>query len=266
MVSLVASSDRTDVIPYYQIEQFSLGPVVIHTYGLFVGLGFAVGLWLANRERVRRNLDENIYYTTALLLFVGAIVGARLLFVFSNWSLFSAVPSEIIRLWHGGLSFSGGIVGALVLAIIYLRNKKVVLAHYLDAIAAGFPLAYAVGRIGCNMIKDHWGRITTVPWAVSYQGQLRHDNTMYEILIGVVLFVIFWPLRKKISTPGRYATLVFMSYAALRLWSDVYRATDLPASDPRYFGLTVAQYFMIVFLLVGASVLIFQSRHTKQND
>ncbi len=248
------------MIPYYQITDFPIGPVTVHTYGLFVGLGFAVALMLGAREAQRRELSENRFLALAFAIFIGAVVGARLLFVFSNWEIFAGQLSEIFALWHGGMSFSGGMLGAILLGGGYLYFSKVSLPRYLDVVAAIFPAGYAIGRIGCNMIKDHWGKITDVPWAVPLNGQLRHDVTMYEILIGVVLFAIFWPLRKRITQPGLYGALVLGAYAILRFWADFYRATDLLDADPRYGGLTIAQYFMVAFLLTSVALIVYQLR------
>lgn len=254
------------MIPYYQITEFQLGPVTVHTYGLFVGLGFAVALILGAREAQRRELSENQFLSLAFAIFIGAILGARLLFVFSNWEIFAGQVSEIFALWHGGMSFSGGLLGAILLGGAYLYFSKAAVGKYLDTVAAVFPAGYAIGRIGCNMIKDHWGKITDVPWAVSLNGQLRHDVTMYEVLIGVVLFAIFWPLRKRFTQPGLYGALVLGAYAVLRFIVDFYRATDLLDSDARYGGLTVAQYFMIFFVLLSAAITIHLLRKRGQQN
>ncbi|MFC1705093.1 prolipoprotein diacylglyceryl transferase, partial [Nanoarchaeota archaeon] len=151
---------------------FNLGPLQIRYYGVIYALGFVITyyflVYFARQGKLKlkdEEIGDFIFYSV-----IGVILGARLFEVlFYNLKFFLANPLEILMVWHGGLSFHGGLVGAVLAIFIFCRKKKI--AFYDIADAAVFPvsLALMLGRIGNFLNAELYGKITNVPWCVKFK-------------------------------------------------------------------------------------------------
>ncbi|MFA5107230.1 MAG: prolipoprotein diacylglyceryl transferase [Patescibacteria group bacterium] len=257
------------MIPYFEIDSFSLGPITINVWGLLVAAGLLVGVLLSMSEAKRKKQSVAIILDLAIVIIVSAFVGARIFYVLNEWSQFQNQPLDIIKLWEGGLGIYGGLVGAVFAGWLYLKIKKFPFWAHADTIIFSLPLGLAVGRLGCFFVHDHLGKLTTVPWGVKLaDGTSRHDMAFYEIIFGLVVFMIFWRLRKATfiaDRPGWLSGLFFVLYGIFRFVADFWRATDLIGSDPlTYFNLHPSQWFSIVTIICGLLV-IFLVRPPQSN-
>ncbi len=257
------------MIPYYTLQTINIGPLTFNTWGMFAGLAFAAALVLAIKEAKRNpeysGSDETIW-DLALLILAGGIIGARSAFVLENWEYFSKNQSEILNLREGGLMFYGGAIGAIILAIIYFKYKKIDGWSALDALAPSFAAGEFIGRIGCVLINDHIGTITSLPWAQSYiDGSFRHPVAIYMSLNGLAMLVAFWFLRTKIKTKGALFLYFVLWYSGIRFLLDYFRCDDLNICDPRYGGYTPSQYLSLGIFIISLIILTIRYRAGKKH-
>lgn len=254
------------MIPYKVYDHISLGPVNLQVWGLLVSLAFVVGIIIVYFEAKKKNIEAAKIIDLALWIILGSVVGARLLYVLNELDLFIESPLDIFKVWQGGFMMYGGFAGALIGGLIYLKRKKLDFWKYADAVIFSLPLGIFIGRIGCFLIHDHMGKLTTVPWGIQYLDGIRHETSIYTSLSGLVLFIIFLIFKKtRFSKIDGFYTVFFMIwYGVSRFIIDFYRAADLPFSDPRWGGLTPSQYLSIFLVILGAYIWI-KLRKSRQS-
>ncbi len=252
------------VIPYFSFIQFEVGPLRLYVWGLAVGLGFAVGIivsaFLANRAKF--NVDHIL--NLAILIFIGGFAGARLFYILFNFDEFQGNWAEMFRIYNGGMVFFGGFAGALLLTAIYVRIKKLNFWQLADIFTPGLALGMAIGRLGCLAIHDHIGRITKLPFGMEYFGEARFEPSMFEsIWLLLVFFFLLWR-RQQTKYSGQLFIIFLLVYAAGRFMFDFFRSSDLPFSDPRYFGLTVSQFLTII--IAWAAIYFLKKKKVPKSD
>jgi phosphatidylglycerol:prolipoprotein diacylglycerol transferase len=245
-------------IPYFSFTTFSLGPLTLHAWGLWVALGFIVGIALAVQTAKRRGLNPETVIDLGFWIVLGSMVTARLTYIFSDLSFYLSSPLEIFRIWEGGLTIYGGYLGAAIATLLFIRLKRMRFWDVADVLAFALPLGIFIGRMGCFSIHDHIGKITTLPWGMEYFGTVRHEAGLYDAINGLAVFAFFWiSQRWSISKQeGFYLGTFMVWYGFVRFFLDFLRATDLPDSDLRWFGLTAAQYFSILMVIGGVAIWI----------
>ncbi len=235
------------MLPWFQFISFRVGPFTIYVWGAMVALGILTGTWVAARFAKARGQDPKLIWDTASVAALAGVVAARLAYVaFYNPAPYLAFPLRVFELWDGGMASMGAVVGALVAALWFLRSRTVDVVAYMDTIAYGTPLAYGIGRIGCFLIHDHPGTLTHFLLGVKYPDGVRHDLGLYEMFNGFGLFLLFLVLRRCKVKPPTYAITFLIWYGAVRFLFDFLRA-----ADPRYGGLTLAQYGCVGMFVVG---------------
>ena len=245
------------MIPYFTWTNIDLGPATIQAWGLLVALGIVAAIIISYFEAKKRNLQYKRIIDLAFWIILSALVFARVFHLFYEPSFYFNNLTEIVKVWHGGMSIFGGFFGALLAGIIYLKIKRLSFWEYADVVFFSLPLGLFIGRLGCFSIHDHLGKITADwnPLAIEYLGQARHENGLYLSINGLILFIAFLLIRKYKKEKlfvGFYSVMFFLWYGVIRFWLDFYRAEDLPiVSDARYWGLTPAQYLSIVMVIAG---------------
>lgn len=147
---------------------FEIGPFKIYSYGLMLGIAFLLGSYILSLELKRKNLNPNIASTVTLLAVIFGIAGAKLLFLFENWTAFTRDPFGM-AFSAGGLTWYGGFIVGITAIYIYIRRKRVPFLRFLDALGIALILGYGVGRIGCHLSGDgDYGYPTTLPWGTIY--------------------------------------------------------------------------------------------------
>lgn len=251
------------MIPWFEIQSISVGFLKLNVWGIFVSLGFIAGMVVAYLEMKEKNLETKHIYDLTFWIILSAIIGGRLLYIVEHLSFFAATPLEILKLWHGGMSVYGGFIGAILASVFYFKKYKLDFWQYADAIVFGLPLGLFIGRIGCFLIHDHPGVKTNLFFGVAYPDGARHDLGLYDSLCGLILFLIFLILRRKNWFSGFYVAAFAVWYGVIRFLLDFLRARDLVGADPRYFGLTLAQYLSVI-LFAGGIYLFYRLRPSKK--
>lgn len=257
------------MIPYFEATTISFGPIILRVWGLLVAAGILAGAYLVYRLVKKYLLSEQVMADLVIWVLVAAFIGARIFYiVFYNLEYFLQYPWDMWKIWQGGESSLGGFFGAFVAVYIFMKARKMSwrdLSPYLDVGAMGFWLGWWIGRLGCFFIHDHVGRLSNFFLAVNFPGGARHDLGLYDVLLGLAIFILsalFFQRLIKIGW-GNVAGLSFGFYAFARFWLDFLRATDLYVVDSRYGGLTPAQWGMAVVFL-GLTFLFVNSRILKR--
>lgn len=239
---------------------FQIGPLPIHWYGVFVALGFGLGLWNASRRAPKAGILPDTVWDSGLWIIIGTIVGARLLYVITYWKqdLAGKPWTEIFMVHHGGLVFYGGLIGAVLCTLVYLRIKKLPIWKFGDVMAPGIALGYAIGRIGCLMNGCCYGKETNVPWAIHFpadhetHGVAVHPTQLYETLLNIPLFFFLAWLFPRRKFDGQVFATYLMCYAVLRSFVEFFRG-DYPVLH----GGWATQAHLISFAIFAAGAILF---------
>lgn len=238
-------------IPYVYYPEINLGFFKIYTFGLIVAIAFLAGLWFSLREAKRKGISKDVVEGLVFYIMLGGIISSRISHVIIFWDSYSSNVLSVFMLWEGGLVFYGGFLGAVIASVIYLRIKKLSVFKYLDLIAPSTALGHAIGRIAC-LVGDggHIGKLTSLPFGVLVDGEIRHLTALYDFVNLVVLFIILLYLRKKKFFTGFLFLFYVCFYAFVRFFLDFLR------TDPTFYGLTVTQWAVIPVFLVSLAVIV----------
>ncbi len=249
----------TNFIDFPQFDPviFSIGPLSLRWYGLMYLLGFIFARWLGIRRANRPNSGWTVEQVDNLLFngFAGVFLGGRIGYVFFyQWNLFLQDPMYLIRVWEGGMSFHGGLIGVIVAMWLTAKWQKRQFWQVADFVAPLIPFGLGMGRIG-NFINDElWGRVTDVSWAVLFPsgGYLpRHPSQLYEaVLEGVVLFIILNQFIKKSRPAGSVAGLFLLCYGLFRFIVEFFREPDA------HLGLFLGQQISMGQILSTPMILL----------
>ena len=238
---------------------WSFGPFQIRYYGLFFVLGFVIAYFLFNYLAKRKELSITEEDITDLFLYViaGTILGARIFYVFVyNLTFYLDNPSEIIAIWHGGLSFHGALIGAVIAILIFTKKKKIDFYEIADLSVIPLALGLALGRLGNFTNGELYGRITDVPWAFRFPDAegFRHPSQIYESFKNFTIFLALWAIKDKKLPKGFMFWLFVVMYSALRFIVEFFRQPDPQVGFIIGF-LTMGQVLSIVMFVVGVYFL-----------
>ncbi|MFZ5625298.1 MAG: prolipoprotein diacylglyceryl transferase, partial [Gemmatimonadota bacterium] len=248
-----------------------LGPIEITGYGLMLVAAFAVAGWLMQLELRRLGLNENFAGDSVVAAVIGGIIGAKLWYV----ALYRDPGALFSR---GGLVWYGGFIGGAVAVLLNAWRLRVPLRWTMHVAGPALPAAYAVGRVGCFLVGDDYGRPTDLPWGMKFPqglppstaGNLQqlfgvsvpagvdpgtvlavHPTQLYEVFIMLAVFVYMWP-RRKLDKPVGWMFGLYLVFAGLeRFFVEIFRA-----KDDRFFGpFTLAQVTSVALVLIGAAIL-----------
>ncbi|MBL7100489.1 MAG: prolipoprotein diacylglyceryl transferase [Nanoarchaeota archaeon] len=239
------------VLPYIYYPEINLGFIKIYSFGLIVAIAFLAGLWFSLKEAKRRGVNRENVYSLVFYIIIGGIIGSRLLHIFLNWNVYSENLLSIFMLWEGGLTFYGGFIGALIAGFAYSRSKKLKFLKYVDILAPSIALGHAIGRIAC-IVGDggHVGKLTSLPFGVIVNGELRHLTALYSFVNLVFLFGLLLYLRKKKFFTGFLFLFYICYYALTRFFIELLR------TDPTIYGLTATQWIAIPLFFISLGVII----------
>ena len=161
---------------------------------------------------------------------------------------------QLLKVWDG-LSSSGGVLGGLLAILLFFRMRRLSFRQYADTFALAVAPGWMVARLGCFSVHDHPGVRTAFLLAVEFPGGGRHHLGLDDALVLVALSAILYALDQRGRLRGRLLPLLALLYGAARFLLDFLRARDLPYSDPRYLGLTPAQFACIALVFWGAGHL-----------
>jgi len=237
-----------------------------------IALAFLAGLWTAMLRARREKTPSDQIADITLWLMVGGILGARVVYVTTYWKEeFAGQPlSEIFEVWHGGLVYYGGFIGATIAGYIYICWKKMPLWKTADVLAPSIALGSVFGRAGCLLNGCCYGRPTDLPWAITFTnpqaqelsgtplGIPLHPTQIYDGLLNLALyFFLAWLFRHK-KFDGQIFATYLMCYSVARALVEHFRGDY---SDLHYhLGLTPAQWIGVPIFVMGLALAAILSR------
>lgn len=253
---------------------------VAYIVGLVLGWRYVA--WLVRREELWRGAPPMKPAEAEELLtwmVLGVILGGRLGFVlFYQPGYYLANPSQIPAVWHGGMSFHGGMLGVTLGIVGWSRLRRRPLMEVADAVACAAPIGLLLGRVANFINSELWGRTSDVPWAVIFPngGPLpRHPSQLYEATLeGVILFLVLWRLATRrgwLKTPGAITGVFLVGYGCARTFVELFRQPDAfyqSESNPLGLalqwgpqaGLTMGQILSIPMIVAGLAILLAARR------
>jgi len=263
---------------------FSLGPLRVHWYGVMYLIGFAGGWWLGRRRATRpdsgwtpQQVDDLLFY-----IVLGVIVGGRLGYaLFYGFSDLLTDPLSLFRIWQGGMSFHGGLVGVLVAMWLFGRRYRRNFFDSTDFIAPLIPVGLGAGRIGNFINGELWGAPSSLPWAmqVSCERFLQlcrdklqlvpasgfspplHPSQLYEALLeGLLLFFILWLYSARPRPRMAVSGLFLFCYGLFRLMVEFVRMPDAHIGYLAFDWLTMGQLLTLPMLIAGLILLALAYR------
>jgi len=246
-----------------------LGPIRVSWYGLMYVLGFLASYLLVRYQMKKKDFGvsrlevENLFF----YLILGLIIGARLGYVlFYDLKMYLADPLEIFAVWHGGMSFHGGLIGVLIVGILFCWKNKKSFWTIADLFIVTAPVGLGLGRIGNFINGELYGRVTQVPWGMVFLkgGPLpRHPSQLYESgLEGGVLFLILWFLKDKKLPQGGLLAVFLSFYGLFRFIVEFFREPD-PQLGLILGPFTMGQ-ILCSFMILGGIVLFLYLKGRKR--
>jgi phosphatidylglycerol:prolipoprotein diacylglycerol transferase len=261
---------------------FTIGPLVVHWYGIAYAIGLAAAYLVITREARWRRLDAGLLANGMIVVAVVALIGGRLYHVIDQWQLYKDDLARIVLPPYSGLGVYGGIIAGTIAAFLYVRAKRQPFLSWADAVAPGLFAMQAIARWGNFFNQELYGSPTNLPWGIAIQCQYRtqgypcppgSDPTatlgqhfqpmfLYESLSGLVgLLVLVWLARRFAAwlRPGDLLLVFFIWYGAVR-----FGVESLKADNWTFFGVPVAQ--IIAAITVIGAMIILVTRHARGRD
>ncbi len=249
----------------------SLGPLTVRWYGLAYLFGFiAAGVVMhrvARRWRLDLSADDIVTIVTGLAC--GAIIGGRLGYViFYGKGYYLSHPLSIVMLNEGGMSFHGGLIGAIVGTYLANRSLGYSFATVMDLLACGAPIGLCLGRCANFVNGELWGKETSLPWGVMFDDTgggavFRHPSQLYEALLeGVVLFCVLYvlSLRRPPRPQGTFTGTFLMLYGCFRFLIEFVRLPDAHMGYLAFGWLTMGQVLSLPLVIGGICILLLARR------
>lgn len=257
---------------------FEIGPLQVHWYALAYMAGFILGWRLA--VRVCR-LDDNKYRPNETDIddfmswaILGVLLGGRLGYVlFYNLPTYIENPLGILKLWQGGMSFHGGVIGVVVATTAFAYLKKVSLLRLSDLFAVSAPIGFFFGRIANFINGELYGRPTDVPWGMVFpragDGVLRHPSQLYQAALeGLLLFLILLVMIRipKIRNVSGVVSAAFLVFAGIfRFTVEFFREPDVQLGFV-FESLSMGQILSVPMMLLGVVVFVIARRNHARSQ
>ncbi|HIP76415.1 MAG TPA: prolipoprotein diacylglyceryl transferase [Psychromonas hadalis] len=251
------------VLPVIDPVAVSIGPLDIHWYGLMYLVGFIFAFWMANKQCDQSKGIWTREQASDLLFlgFMGVILGGRIGYVlFYQFPLFLDNPLYLFKIWEGGMSFHGGVIGVVTAIIYYAKSNNRSILSVGDFIVPLLPVGLGAGRIGNFINSELWGRVTDSPFGIIFHnaGPLpRHPSQLYEFALeGVVLFIILVTFAKRKPPAGSVAGMFLLFYGLFRITIEFARQPDAQLGFLT-FGLTMGQILSVPMVIAGGLLIWF---------
>ncbi|MDX1763275.1 MAG: prolipoprotein diacylglyceryl transferase [bacterium] len=253
---------------------FKVGPFTLHTYGVFVAAAFFLAIFLSLRLARKEGMNDEQMLDLAFYITLSAIIGARILFVIVEYPYFLENPLRIFKIWEGGLVFFGGLILAVIVAVVYMKRHGMPVLKVGDCVAPSMILAQSVGRFGCLSAGCCYGRVTKAPWGIVFTdpnslvaterlGLPLHPTQLYSSGANLLLFLFLMLLYRKKRFDGQVLLAYGMLYPIVRSVVEFFRG------DPRGAMLggqiSTSQGISAVILVISAILYIKIRRdHDRQ--
>jgi phosphatidylglycerol:prolipoprotein diacylglycerol transferase len=244
----------------FEIRWYSLAYII----GILLGWILSKRIFISDNE-IKEKFDDFITY-----LIIGIILGGRLGYVFFyDFNYYYNNPLDIFKIWQGGMSFHGGLIGIIFASIWFSKRNNQNAFKYLDIVSIVSPIGIFFGRVANFINSELYGIETNLPWGVKFikiDNLTRHPSQLYEAFFeGIVLFIIliFFKNKKFMKTPGLISSLFLIFYSIFRFIIEFFRVPDEHLGY-LLFNLTMGQIISFIFLLIGIYLIIVKYETKKK--
>lgn len=259
-----------------------LGPLAVHWYGIMYLLGFGAAWWLGQRRIAQGRLpvSAQAFSDLAFYAMLGVVLGGRIGYMlFYSGGEFLRNPLSLVRVWEGGMSFHGGLLGVLLAAWLWSRRQRVHFFDTMDFVAPLVPIGLGLGRLGNFIGGELWGRHTDLPWGMVFPaslghlgldaeglrslylagglaGEARHPSQLYQFALeGVVLFTVLWLYSRRPRPRYAVAGLFALLYGVFRFLVEFVREPDAQLGFVALDWMTMGQLLSLPLIVVGVLLL-----------
>jgi phosphatidylglycerol:prolipoprotein diacylglycerol transferase len=246
-------------VPRLEFLGWVIGPIPLRIYGLLIGLGFVISIFLAARRGKKEAVNPDRILDLGVFVLLAAIVGSRVLFVLTDLGEFAVKPLDAIAIWKGGLVFYGGVAGAVPAGIWYVKRHNLPLWKTADIMAPSIALGHAFGRLGCFFAGCCYGKPCSGPLCITFTdphsqaplGVPLFPTQLTESSGEMVIFCMLLLIRRNKKFDGQLFWIYILSYAVLRFIIEFYRGDAIRGL---YFGNAISTSQLIgtgMFMLAG---------------
>ncbi len=240
---------------------FSFGPITIYSYGLMLAIAVLVCTYLLSRDAQSYHISSETAYDLVFWCMIGGFLGARIFYIFIEWSYYSANLMEIPLIWQGGLAWQGGFVGGVLAGIWFVRRHKLSLRPVMDLAAPYIALGQSIGRIGCFFKGCCYGKpVAWGPYYPAHQARL-YPTQLFECAALFIIFMLLKRAQNKPHQPGFIFVFYLWLAAIERFVVEFYRADH----DLLWLNLSLAQYVALGVFVAGLFLMkVFQRPSPKK--
>ena len=246
----------------FQIMSFE-----IRWYSLAYILGIIIG-WILCKKILIKNPDINQKFDDYItFIIIGIILGGRLGYVlFYNLNYYTSNIVDIFKIWQGGMSFHGGLLGIIIASILFAKKNNQDTFIYTDLVSLVAPIGIFFGRLANFVNSELYGKVTDVPWAVTFiqvDNLSRHPSQLYEAIFeGIILFVLLLYFRNKnyLERPGLISGLFLIFYSIFRFCIEFFRVPDEQIGY-LIFNLSMGQIISLIFIIIGTILFYFKNEN-----
>lgn len=252
---------------------FTLGPLSVRWYGIIIGSAIALGMYFVIREGNKRGLPKDTFPDLLIWAIPISIICARIYYVAFEWPYYSVHPSDIVKIWNGGIAIHGGLIGAILTTIVFSYKKNISFWKLADIAAPSILLAQAIGRWGNFMNQEAHGGLVSKELLESLQlpnfiidqmninGQYYHPTFLYESIWNIVGVIALILLRKTAIKRGELFLSYLIWYSIGRFFIERMRTDSLMLTDT----LRIAQVMSLTLIAVSI-IIIFGKRLLVKNN
>lgn len=235
----------------------------IRWYGMMYVIAFIL-CWFLLKLRSKRmpvwqqqDILSDLFFYCAL----GVLIGGRLGYIlFYNLPALIEAPLSVLKVWEGGMSFHGGLLGVAIAVWLFTRKYKMRFLDVGDMIAPVIPLGLGLGRLGNFINGELWGKVTDVPWAMVFPmagSQPRHPSQLYAVALeGILLFIIVWVYAGKPRRIGQVSGCFLLGYGLVRSFEEFFREPDRQYGYLAFDWLTMGHLLCLPMILIGAYLMV----------
>ena len=246
----------------FQIMSFE-----VRWYSLAYILGIVIGWILCKKIFIKKSDISEKFDDYITYLIIGIILGGRIGYiVFYNFSYYLDNFLDIFKIWQGGMSFHGGLLGIIVSSYIFAKKNNQNPFIYMDLVSLVAPIGIFFGRLANFINSELYGTVSNVPWSVIFvkvDNLTRHPSQLYEAFLeGIILFLLLIYFRKKnyLLKPGTISGLFLIFYSIFRFFVEFYRVPDEHIGYLA-FNLSTGQIVSVVFLIIGTIVFYLKNEN-----
>ncbi|OGP51921.1 MAG: prolipoprotein diacylglyceryl transferase [Deltaproteobacteria bacterium RBG_13_43_22] len=249
---------------------FHLGGFTVYSYGLFIAIGFLLGIGLALKGARQKGIPNEKILDLSFYIILSAILGARILYGLIHYPRYLEHPLDFFKVWEGGLVFYGGLILSFLTGFWFIRKQKLPFWETADLLAPSIAIGQVFGRLGCFAAGCCFGQETNRIWGVTFThpdslaptGIALHPTQLYESLIALIIFFILWFLKDRPGFSGRILLYYLFLYGLGRWALEFFRGDNRGSllgggwSDTQYISI-----FLVFFSIIMARHL--KNRKTR---